>query len=658
MNQTALTDKKLRYLGGFTILFWGYQCELIWFAIPMTIIFEARFLFNRRWALTKKDFNQIADLTSVGLLVMVFFLFINRTEYHFITTLIAWLPILFFPLTTVIGYSTTSRMPLDVLFYSLRRQKEPVNQSWDLDYILLGGCLLAAGLNREGSYYFPIAATILTLVLFSLRSPRFNTRVFVLTMSIVVLSATLFHHAQRDAHHALKAKTAAWIQTWIDRRTDPFKTRTALGQVGKLKLSDAIAFRIEPSSGEPDFPPLLREAAYNAATATDWEVFDRRLAEHKEVDDYLWAFTPGPQDLYPEAKIYLEFDRDQSPIPVPAELTEINQLAANTLKKSRYGTIQGLGLIPAPFYRVRYQTRGHLGNDPKASDLIIPATYADYLATIAPKGLDDEASLNFVQEYFHEFRYTLYQPDIEISENPLIHFMDEKKAGHCEYFASATALLLRQLGIPSRYVVGYAVKEWNDDLSMYIIRKRHAHAWAIAWVNNRWIAVDTTPSTWLAMEESNASFLQPFWDYLGNNQFLFLRWWNDQELEDYERELFFLGFILMAVLAWRIFRSEQIILSEESAVDVKTWILPGRESPFFRIEDQLSEMGYRRGRGELMVNWLLRIERPELLPLLTSHNRWRFDPQGISMEERKTLAEQVHEWLHLNPEADSARLMP
>ncbi|MBO7007910.1 MAG: hypothetical protein JJ854_18740, partial [Pseudomonadales bacterium] len=81
-----MTDTSLRYIGALTILFWGFQTELWWFAAPMVLIFEARFYLNRRWALTKQDFYRVADLTSIGLVGMVAFLFLNRQEYHFITT--------------------------------------------------------------------------------------------------------------------------------------------------------------------------------------------------------------------------------------------------------------------------------------------------------------------------------------------------------------------------------------------------------------------------------------------------------------------------------------------------------------------------------------------------------------------------------------------
>ena len=88
-----------------------------------------------------------------------------------------------------------------------------------------------------------------------------------------------------------------------------------------------------------------------------------------------------------------------------------------------------------------------------------------------------------------------------------------------------------------------------------------------------------------------------------------------------------------------------MIIKREKITNASNWILPGEDSPFFRIEAQLSILGFRRGKGELMTEWLMRIERPELLPMLTNHNRWRFDPQGISVVEKKKLADQVKSWL-------------
>jgi hypothetical protein len=316
---------------------------------------------------------------------------------------------------------------------------------------------------------------------------------------------------------------------------------------------------------------------------------------------------------------------------------------------STYGAIQGIGLIPAPHYRVKYDSQPHLGDVPSPMDLIVPEEHRIALHQVTDGRIPAEEAIPFIQHFFSDFRYTLFQNNIEVTDDPLGHFLQTSKAGHCEYFASATTLLLRQLGIPSRYVVGYAITEWNDDMKMYIVRKRHAHAWASAYINGRWVPIDTTPQQWLAMEQEQSSFLQPLWDSLGNNQFLFELWFNDQQLEDYEYELYGIGFILTLILIWRIASSEQVIIEREQTTDSSSWILPGRDSPFFRIEKQLSALGFRRRRGELMTEWLLRIERPELLPLLTRHNRWRFDPQGIPTEEKQKLADQVKDWLEAEP---------
>lgn len=643
---------KPQYLGGLTTLFWGFQTDLLWFAVPMAIILETRYFINRRWALSITDFYRVADLTSLALVGMVVFLFLNAREYHFITTLLSWIPILIFPLVVVLGYSTTDRMRLDILFYSLRRQREPVSQSWDMDYVLLGACLLAAGLNRDGNYYFAVASIIVFAALYQLRSPRFHKNVLLLGIAMTFVAATAAHTGIRGAHLGVKAKTEQWIADWLSKRTDPMRTRTAIGQVGKLKLSDSIAFRIAPTSSSPDFPPLLQEAVYNNPSDRDWEVFDRGFDRIEHADDFRWEFDPPEGFRLPESKIYLEFDREKSLVPVPAELAEIADLPATDVKSSRYGTIQGVGLVPSPHYKVRYQFDSVLSDEPASTDLVIPEEYQEVLDRIAPGQLPPDQAMHFVQNFFKDFRYTLYQDSKKITSNPLNYFLTDIRAGHCEYFASATALLLRQLGVPSRYVVGYAIQEWNSDLEMYIVRQRHAHAWAIAYVGDKWIPVDTTPTVWLEMEENRAGLLQPLWDFLGNNQFLFQLWSNDQKIEDYETELYIIGFVLVLILIWRITTSEQVIIGEDDIAGKESWTYPGADSPFFRIENLLDEKGFRREQGELMTRWLLRIGRPELLPLLAAHYRWRFDPHGISMEDRRVLAGQVAEWLSENTDPE------
>jgi maltooligosyltrehalose synthase len=84
-------------------------------------------------------------------------------------------------------------------------------------------------------------------------------------------------------------------------------------------------------------------------------------------------------------------------------------------------------------------------------------------------------------------------------DSALAQFLLEEKAGHCEYFATATTLLLRAAGEKARYVVGFSVQEKHPKTGEYLLRGTHAHAWCRVWneQTGRWINVDTTPPTWV-----------------------------------------------------------------------------------------------------------------------------------------------------------------
>jgi hypothetical protein len=92
------------------------------------------------------------------------------------------------------------------------------------------------------------------------------------------------------------------------------------------------------------------------------------------------------------------------------------------------------------------------------------------------------------------FAYTLQLPRT-VPHDPLANFLFERKQGHCEYFASSMAVMLRTLGIPSRVVNGFRGGEFNDVTSQYVIRASDAHSWVEAYFPNYgWVPFDPTPS--------------------------------------------------------------------------------------------------------------------------------------------------------------------
>lgn len=97
------------------------------------------------------------------------------------------------------------------------------------------------------------------------------------------------------------------------------------------------------------------------------------------------------------------------------------------------------------------------------------------------------------------FGYTLQLPRT-VPSDPVANFLFERKQGHCEYFASSMAIMLRTLGIPSRVVNGFRTGEFNDLTSQYLVRGSNAHSWVEAYFPDYgWISFDPTPAAPMQM---------------------------------------------------------------------------------------------------------------------------------------------------------------
>jgi hypothetical protein len=81
------------------------------------------------------------------------------------------------------------------------------------------------------------------------------------------------------------------------------------------------------------------------------------------------------------------------------------------------------------------------------------------------------------------------------ADDPLYDFLIETKAGHCEYFATAQAVLMRAIGIPTRVVNGFRLGEFNDFNDYFIVRQSDAHSWVEGYFPDLgWVEFDSTPS--------------------------------------------------------------------------------------------------------------------------------------------------------------------
>lgn len=101
-----------------------------------------------------------------------------------------------------------------------------------------------------------------------------------------------------------------------------------------------------------------------------------------------------------------------------------------------------------------------------------------------------------------QFRYSLQMDRTDPDLDPVEDFLVIRKAGHCEYFASALALLLRSIDIPARMINGFKGGDENAIAGITTVRQKHAHSWVEALVGRTndlelqplWITVDPTPA--------------------------------------------------------------------------------------------------------------------------------------------------------------------
>ncbi len=110
-------------------------------------------------------------------------------------------------------------------------------------------------------------------------------------------------------------------------------------------------------------------------------------------------------------------------------------------------------------------------------------------------GSDYERASKIEQYLRTHYAYTLDLGRV-VPRDPLAYFLFERRQGHCEYFASSMAVMLRNLGIPARVINGFRGGEFNDITSQYVVRMRNAHSWVEAYFPGYgWISFDPTPAS-------------------------------------------------------------------------------------------------------------------------------------------------------------------
>jgi hypothetical protein len=605
--------------------------------------------------------------------------------------LIRWLPLVFFLFAAVQAFSARQDFPLEAIspYLRFRRKKllkqhrpPPAEYLFNVAWPYFVLCLAAASAHAatDNTYFWGLCVLV-AWALWTRRSPGFGRNVWLILLAVVILGGFFGQRGFGELSRLVDMADGynpGWLAMFLRQTTSPEQTRTEIGHIGQMELSSQIVLRVTPVNGS-EVPTYLREATYRTyrpGRVAFWTVGE-------PIDDFSpvsedppnsghWTIHSGQTNRsLVNITCYLEgYDRKNNwstgLLPLPLDCDHLENFFAYGLQNNSVGAV----LCQGPYfisYNASFGLAGTIDTPPGGStrfrtnnvpaeneDLAVPdkekPALDQIIATLPLAGLNDAQKLRVVDRYFAaNYQYSLWQPSkksTDTNETALADFLLHTHSGHCEYFATATVLLLRELHIPARYAVGYVVHEPAG--KHYVVRSRDAHAWCLAWdaTTRTWQIFDTTPASWVAAEGGRARFWQSLTDFFNWLHYQFARFrYGQSHLRPYLLMALVpvLGYFLYQIIRHR--RRHQP--AGAAAVTGPDW--PGLDSELYLLEQKLAALGLVRRPGQPLTTWLNQVAedparenlREPLRQVLRLHYQYRFDPRGLTPAERAELRRQA-----------------
>src|SRR5882762_9935221 len=508
----------------------------VWLAVAFAVVMLAGWKFeDTRWQLSER----------AALIVIIASLPFFYFDWHVLTP---YLQIEFFETGRRANVEVTVLAHMILFLSAVKLLQSKADRDWFFLYLIsFFEVLLAAGLTVSPAFIVTLMLYLLcalsTVVAFEIRKARrrvtpTQTRLLVpldrslfrklpmrlwrrryletrrlplvslgLLLLIIVLALPFFLLAPRTASSALKRGGGA-LAGFIG-----FSDNVTLGEIGRLKRSDEIFMhvRVENSNAGPVAGLRWRGVALDQFTGRAWKksaVAERFEKKESDRGFFQLGTTEDVQRLTTQT-FFLE------PVDTPV-----------LFGAPRVVAVQGR----LPFVRVdsegAIQTRSHdqerviykvysditepgpavLRSEaleyyaPAARYLELPGNLDPRIAALAKQVSTNSGARNgydearAIETYLRDnYGYTLELraggPD------PLSDFLFRVRAGHCEYFATALAVMLRTRGIASRVVNGFLPGEYNEAADAYTVRQSDAHSWVEVYFpeTRSWVTFDPTP---------------------------------------------------------------------------------------------------------------------------------------------------------------------
>jgi transglutaminase-like putative cysteine protease len=300
-----------------------------------------------------------------------------------------------------------------------------------------------------------------------------------------------------------------------------FSDHVDLGDVGILRDDPTIALRFEVRDLKE--PPTrltlrLRGTAFDSYDGRAWQRTQRELrpADHGLDGNDVYPLFRGP--LERDRVISFDLDPIDPPIiflpprAVALRVKPQNQILLGEPLTIERGTEDELRYSGSEARGLRYDV--YVAGDgellveaitplERSRYLALPGDLPSRVADLAHRWTDGlpsvEAKARAIEDHLrHEYAYDLRSPS-QGTAQPVDDFLFESRRGHCEFFSTAMAMMLRGVGIPSRNVTGFVGGTWNRWGHYYAVREGDAHSWVEAYVDHPshpgWETFDPTPAS-------------------------------------------------------------------------------------------------------------------------------------------------------------------
>ncbi|MCP4806628.1 MAG: DUF3488 domain-containing transglutaminase family protein [Proteobacteria bacterium] len=281
-----------------------------------------------------------------------------------------------------------------------------------------------------------------------------------------------------------------------------FDDGVQLGDIGEIKDNPQLVMRVEVTNELDELqagPFYFRGVALDEFDGRIWSASDgSRISVARPLSE---APATPPSGMLRQ-RIQLEPIRD---VPAFAIAPVWGVFSDDAVRRTRRSDLRISDDPRRREYIVVSDVRGELHDHGSrayadASVLSVPLDLDPRIDALADQIVGERqaprAKAAAIEQYLRDnYDYTLI-PTGSNSDEPLSSFLFDSKEGHCEYFATALAVLLRAEGVPTRLVNGFYGGDYNALGGFIAVRQAHAHSWVEVWiVGEGWVRFDATPAS-------------------------------------------------------------------------------------------------------------------------------------------------------------------